>query len=54
MLQDLINMLKDFYNIDDSTDKGQKELGKLIQVYGSNISLYHELCTDYKLMQRAS
>lgn len=48
MLQDLRTMLVEFYNIDELTDKGQKELNKLMNVYASDISLYRDLVKCYK------
>lgn len=48
MLQDLKIMLVDYYNINELTDTGQRELNKLMNTYASNISLYRDLVKSYK------
>lgn len=53
MLQDLIKMIVSFYNLDTDTDKGQRELNRLTQIYGADIKLYKGLVSDYKLLKVA-
>lgn len=53
MLQDLREMLIQFYNIDTLTDKGQKELNKLMTIYSSDITLYRDLVKCHKQLEAA-
>ena len=48
MLQDLRTILVSFYNIDDATDAGQRELSKLMTIYSSDITLYRDLVKCFK------
>lgn len=53
MLQDLRAMLIDFYNLDELTDKGQRELSKLMDIYSHDIKAYRDLVKCYKQLQAA-
>lgn len=46
MLNDLRQLIINFYNLDMNTAKGQKECSELIQVYGSDLKLYNEFVID--------